>query len=737
MAYPPKCFAHKNFALAEAKGETIDQIALAGELARVCESVNQVIDFIRATQTADKLWQPAAALEMTLNESEAYTAIAAQTDFLFTGYTADTATDTARVFVNGLKLPQSSVTLQSDRVVIPASTAGDVVEVELYDDADGVLTKLASTAAALGASLIGVEDAATNFVGSEVETVLAEIATDAAAVEAALTAILGAVLKDGTVAFEADQSMGGHKLTDVATGTSPGDAVNVAQLNALQALFGDLSNTFLALSGGQMAGPINLGGNVLTNLPTPVGGSEAATKDYVDDAVAATAADALLLDGSNAMAADLDVDSNKLVNVADGVAGTDGVNKDQMDQAIADAVDITEAGFNLAGQSLDGAVAVSSGGVYHFAGITISGSFTLGAFLRVFSDGNLICNATMTGAAETGSNIELYAEGDITITAPIAAPQGNIVIEATGNVTIQAGATLDAGAPNTHGNNVRIKAGGDVTIADTIDAEAVEIDCAGDFAHTSTITAVHAVSRGAGGTLDAGLADMRVLQRYLVDWAAWAGTAGDARISTRGASGGAGGTGGGNGGKNQAFDVNAGVESPVKGAARPYLFPPTLGAGGGGGSTSDGGHGGGLIDIYVGGDATLTGSSLVAIGGTTAQGVSAYGAGGGGGGTIRVSCKGTVTDGTQGVDGGDGRKHYRQTTAGVAVAVGPTSSQAPTPVRRHRPQQAAKAVRVAAAGGAGAAGTTATVTLTAAQIQGLYDDGWLQPGKFVVAGEPA
>lgn len=41
---------------------------------------------------------------------------------------------------------------------------------------------------------------------------------------------LGEILKDGSVPFEGDQSMGGNKLTDVATGTGPLHGINFSQM---------------------------------------------------------------------------------------------------------------------------------------------------------------------------------------------------------------------------------------------------------------------------------------------------------------------------------------------------------------------------------------------------------------------------------------------------------------------------------------------------------------------------
>tara|TARA_R110000787_G_scaffold105694_5_gene213198 strand:+ start:567 stop:2279 length:1713 start_codon:yes stop_codon:yes gene_type:complete len=72
-------------------------------------------------------------------------------------------------------------------------------------------------------------------------------------------------------------------LNEIAASINDDEAVYATVVTAL--------GTKLALAGGTMTGPLAMGANTITGLPTPVTGSEAATKTYVD-AVLGSADDA-------------------------------------------------------------------------------------------------------------------------------------------------------------------------------------------------------------------------------------------------------------------------------------------------------------------------------------------------------------------------------------------------------------------------------------------------------------
>lgn len=79
-----------------------------------------------------------------------------------------------------------------------------------------------------------------------------------------------AIQKDGSVAFTANQPMGGFKLTGLAAGTTAGDSVRYEQ-----AILVSGANAFAANQ--------SFGGFKATNLANPVSDQDAATKIYVDN----------------------------------------------------------------------------------------------------------------------------------------------------------------------------------------------------------------------------------------------------------------------------------------------------------------------------------------------------------------------------------------------------------------------------------------------------------------------
>lgn len=100
------------------------------------------------------------------------------------------------------------------------------------------------------------------------------------ALTASLAGIGGSVEADGSVPFTGDQSMGGHKLTNLAAPVAGTDAADKAYVDGLDV--NDIKkNGSVAFTGDQ-----SMGGHKLTNLAAPTAGTDAADKAYVDGAVA-------------------------------------------------------------------------------------------------------------------------------------------------------------------------------------------------------------------------------------------------------------------------------------------------------------------------------------------------------------------------------------------------------------------------------------------------------------------
>jgi hypothetical protein len=114
------------------------------------------------------------------------------------------------------------------------------------------------------------------------------------------------IRKDGSVAFTADQSMGSHNLTDVATGTAATDGANVGQMVAADDLALALDGTITSVPRGTLSGPVSLGQTAsdvadadqttdpsavttptIHSVPQPGADDHVANKKYVDTKVVA------------------------------------------------------------------------------------------------------------------------------------------------------------------------------------------------------------------------------------------------------------------------------------------------------------------------------------------------------------------------------------------------------------------------------------------------------------------
>ena len=76
------------------------------------------------------------------------------------------------------------------------------------------------------------------------------------------------IKKDGTVAFTADQSHGGHKITNMADGSAASDSASFGQMQAADALK-------LNKAGDAMSGALDMGGNFIHNVAPAVAGTDA------------------------------------------------------------------------------------------------------------------------------------------------------------------------------------------------------------------------------------------------------------------------------------------------------------------------------------------------------------------------------------------------------------------------------------------------------------------------------
>lgn len=86
-----------------------------------------------------------------------------------------------------------------------------------------------------------------------------------------------------------------------------------------------VSQDFLPLDGGSMNGSVDMVGNKVTGLPTPVNSTDAATKGYVDAQYSE-----YLPTAGGTMSGPIDMSGQKITDVGDGTNNSDVVNKKQL-----------------------------------------------------------------------------------------------------------------------------------------------------------------------------------------------------------------------------------------------------------------------------------------------------------------------------------------------------------------------------------------------------------------------
>lgn len=288
MPYPPYPSRVSNFQQAENAGADISASDLDADLNNLVECLTQTQDVVRGITTASgQLKNQSRATAQALSGSQRFVATASQTQFNTTiAWSAAFTNRNVEVTSQGVDIDPNSVTVANNagnlRVTIPAQTLNNVVVVKAFESGAGLTTNLASTSAGQGASLIGVQDAGALYAATNAEAALAEVMTKLNTLTTNIGTIADIIRRTGTVAFTANQSMGGFRLTNLANAVSGTDAPTLTQVNSLIAAIG--SPTSAILRDGTQAPTANVGwgGFKITNLGTPTATTDAATKAYVD-----------------------------------------------------------------------------------------------------------------------------------------------------------------------------------------------------------------------------------------------------------------------------------------------------------------------------------------------------------------------------------------------------------------------------------------------------------------------
>lgn len=130
--------------------------------------------------------------------------------------------------------------------------------------------------------------------------------------------------------------LGGNVISNVGAPVADTDAVNKryvdVELQTIESEFATSLQSYLQLKGGTMQGPLNMGGFSLTNLESPVNASDAATKQYVDSQISGAGQGDFLSNGSIPMTGNLQMNNHRITGVLTPTEDTDAVNKQYVDE---------------------------------------------------------------------------------------------------------------------------------------------------------------------------------------------------------------------------------------------------------------------------------------------------------------------------------------------------------------------------------------------------------------------
>ena len=131
-------------------------------------------------------------------------------------------------------------------------------------------------------------------------------------------------------------NMGGQKITNLGNPTENTDAANKIFVDiAFQELESAINQellTYLPLKGGTMAGAIDMGDYKITSLATPTDGTDATNKTYVDNAI--SGAPYLNTSGVTPMVGNLNMANHLISNLLNPSNPQDAATKNYVDSAI-------------------------------------------------------------------------------------------------------------------------------------------------------------------------------------------------------------------------------------------------------------------------------------------------------------------------------------------------------------------------------------------------------------------
>jgi hypothetical protein len=209
-------------------------------------------------------------------------------------------------------------------------------------------------------------------------------------------------LTGGTMA--GDINMDGYRvwnLPDLTVNSNLSDATNKKYVDSE---ISNLASKKLSLSGQEtMSGFINMGSNKITNLTTPTDNTDAANKIYVDSEISNLASKKLSLSGQETMSGFINMGSNKITNLTTPTDNTDAANKVYVDGQVSN---LASKKLSLSGQeTMSGFINMGSNKITNLATPTINND----AANKVYVDGQVatrlpLAGGTMSGPINMGSN---------------------------------------------------------------------------------------------------------------------------------------------------------------------------------------------------------------------------------------------------------------------------------------------------------------------------------------------
>lgn len=292
MPKPPFAARVTNFTRDANNGlESPAPLGVDAELNALINVVNQVVLRQRAFTNSDgQLINFAAATAQALAGTDDVTATSAGQTVFVTDipWVATFNAENVFVYVAGLKLATASVTPADNgsgflQVTIPAQADTTVVTVAAFESGAGLLSRLQTISATDGASLVAINDAGGLYAAVTVEAALQEVMTSLNTLTTNVGNTADLIRRDGSVAFTANQSMGGNRITNVADGVDAQDAVTMAQFATYTTVWNALQSYFLRLDGTTpMAANLPMGSNKITDLASGTNSGDAVNKSQLD-----------------------------------------------------------------------------------------------------------------------------------------------------------------------------------------------------------------------------------------------------------------------------------------------------------------------------------------------------------------------------------------------------------------------------------------------------------------------